>query len=117
MKRIDIDAAIRQHTQWRRQFLNAFAGGAYADMPLSEHRSCLLERTLGGIQPDTASDLEIVARLQRADRRFHQLANEIIDLSSNGLSCDADLLLPELTDASHQLVSELDRLRESRTTI
>ena len=31
MKRIDIDSAIRLHTQWRRQFLNAFAGGDYAD--------------------------------------------------------------------------------------
>lgn len=116
MKRIDIDAAIRQHTQWRRQFLNAFAGGAYADMPLSEHRSCLLERTLAAIPPGTASDTEIVTRLLQADRRFHQLANEIIDLSSNGESSDADLLLPELTEASHQLVSQLDSLRQLLAT-
>lgn len=47
MKRIDIDAAIRSHNQWRRQFLNAFAGGDYVDMPLSEHRSCLLSLQLG----------------------------------------------------------------------
>lgn len=110
MKRIDIDAAIRQHTQWRRQFLNAFAGGAYADMPLSEHRCCLLEHTLSRTPPLQAGP-EARTQLLRADRRFHQLANEIIDLSSNGQSSDADILLPELTDASHQLVSQLDRLR------
>lgn len=109
MKRIDIDAAIRQHTQWRRQFLNAFAGGAYADMPLSQHRGCALDKQLERL----ASDCSGLAALQIAHRRFHHLANEIVDLSSNGLSCDADLLLPELTEASHQLVSQLDKLRDT----
>ncbi|QKV56632.1 MAG: hypothetical protein HT580_04810 [Dechloromonas sp.] len=39
------------------------------------------------------------------------LANEIIDLSNNGLGDSADLLLPELNEASHQLVGQLDKLR------
>ena len=30
MSRIDIDATIQSHIRWRRQFLNAFADGAYA---------------------------------------------------------------------------------------
>ena len=50
MKRIDIDSAIKSHTQWRRQFLNAFAGGNYADMPLSAHRSCMLAITLSKVE-------------------------------------------------------------------
>lgn len=111
MGRIDLDGAIRSHTQWRRQFLNAFAGGSYADMPLSEHRSCQLclnlsaDRQLFGGFPD-------LARLTAADDRFHAIANDIIDLSQNGMADSADLLLPQLTDASHQVVSLLDQLRE-----
>jgi len=104
MTPIDIDQAIRLHTLWRRQFLNAFAGGAYADMPLSEHRSCML----GDVLHESGNH-----DLLQAHRRFHALANDIIELSNNGLSGDADLLLPELTEASHQLVSQLDRLRTS----
>lgn len=110
MKRIDIDSAIRLHTQWRRQFLNAFADGAYADMPLSEHRSCMLANALPvlGGSDGKATDLEQLAAIHD---RFHTLANEIIDLSNNGLGDSADLLLPELNEASHQLVGQLDKLR------
>ena len=100
MKRIDIDSAIRLHTQWRRQFLNAFAGGNYADMPLSAHRSCMLAITLSkaeGIDKESAT--------------YRQLTNEILELSNNGLADCADLLLPELNEASHQLVGQLDKLR------
>lgn len=105
---IDIQGAIRQHTQWRRQFLNAFAGGEYVDMPLSEHRGCTLDKTLAAlISP--AIDLQA---LNRAHQSFHVLANEIVELSNNGLGNAADLLLPELTEASHHLVKELDLLRE-----
>ena len=111
MQRIDIDAAIRQHTQWRRQFLNAFAGGAYADMPLSAHRGCSLCAQLQALTPPPAEAAALIA----ADRHFHELANEIVELSHNGLSADADLLLPELTEASHQLVSRLDHLRSATT--
>ncbi len=112
MKRIDIDGAIRSHTQWRRQFLNAFAGGDYADMPLSEHRGCTLAKALQaafGDTPLTAADRQ---QLIASHERFHALANEIIDLSNNGLGDSADLLLPELNEASHQLVGWLDKLRE-----
>jgi hypothetical protein len=110
MKRIDIDSAIRLHTQWRRQFLNAFADGAYADMPLSEHRSCMLANALPALggSDGKAADLEQLAAIHN---RFHTLANEIIDLSNNGLGDSADLLLPELNEASHQLVGQLDKLR------
>ena len=52
MERIDIDGAIRLHNQWRRQFLNAFAGGDYAEMPLSEHRSCTLASPAARPCPD-----------------------------------------------------------------
>ena len=111
MKRIDIDHAIRLHTQWRRQFLNAFAGGDYADMPLSEHRGCTLDKSL---QETTGSATESADFRSLVDvhERFHMLANEIVELSNNGLGDSADLLLPELNEASHQLVSQLDKLRE-----
>ena len=46
--------------------------------------------------------------------RFHAIANDIIDLSNNGLGDSADLLLPELNEASHLLVGQLDKLREQR---
>ena len=110
MKRIDIDHAIRMHTLWRRQFMNAFAGGAYADMPLSEHRACMLSPLIDEYiaHPPLAHDW---LALRKSHERFHALANEIIELSNNGLPCQADLLLPELADASHQLVTELDKLR------
>jgi hypothetical protein len=111
MSRIDIDAAIRKHNQWRRQFLNAFAGGDYADMPLSEHRSCTLAMEL---REDLGDGRQSSALLQLlvAHELFHGLADEIIDLSNNGLGDEADLLLPELNEAAHRLVAGLDRLRE-----
>lgn len=113
MKRIDIDGAIRLHTLWRRQFLNAFAGGNYADMPLSEHRGCTLDGALAAAAGDYTRQADWQALLCAHDR-FHALANEIVSLSHNGLSDQADLLLPELTEASHQLVAQLDKLRENR---
>ncbi|MBP5987119.1 MAG: CZB domain-containing protein [Azonexus sp.] len=106
MKRIDIDGAIRLHTLWRRQFMNAFAGGDYADMPLSEHRSCTLDEVL--------KDADVCPQLIAIHDRFHAIANDIIDLSNNGLGDSADLLLPELNEASHLLVGQLDKLREQR---
>lgn len=113
MKRIDIDSAIRLHTQWRRQFLNAFAGGAYADMPLSEHRGCTLGEMLNEAQGAYVASPDYQA-LVAIHERFHALANDIVDLSNNGLGDSADLLLPELNEASHQLVGHLDKLREQR---
>lgn len=104
MKRIDIDEAIRLHNTWRRQFLNAFAGGNYADMPLSEHRGCMLDRLLG-------NQAGVSVALTETHQRFHDLANEIVELSQNGLGDSADLLLPELNETAHQLVAALDQLR------
>ena len=109
MTQIDIDGAIRSHNYWRRQFINAFAGGDYADMPLSEHRGCTLAAALHNAK-GTADVRQLVA----IHERFHWLANEIVDLSNNGLGNSADLLLPELNEASHQLVVQLDKLREYR---
>lgn len=108
MKRIDIDGAIRLHNLWRRQFMNAFAGGDYADMPLSEHRGCTLVQALANVE-----DADI-RQLVAIHDRFHAIANDIIDLSNNGLGDSADLLLPELNEASHLLVGQLDKLREQR---
>lgn len=113
MTHIDIDGAIRSHNYWRRQFINAFAGGDYADMPLSEHRGCTLATALQKIQETAASSAD-VRELVAIHDRFHYLANEIVDLSNNGLGNSADLLLPELNEASHQLVVQLDKLREYR---
>ena len=113
MTRIDIDSAIRLHTQWRRQFLNAFAGGNYADMPLSEHRSCTLASSLRQAEGDYVQSADYQQLLKVHDH-FHALANEIVELSNNGLGDSADLLLPELNEASHQLVGQLDKLREQR---
>ncbi|WP_374341947.1 CZB domain-containing protein [Methyloversatilis sp.] len=115
MERIDIDGAIRLHNQWRRQFLNAFAGGDYAEMPLSEHRSCTLARALSDARGDYAESADY-KQLVAIHDRFHALANDIVDLSNNGLGDSADLLLPELNEASHQLVGQLDKLRERRPT-
>ena len=114
MKRIDIDAAIRSHNQWRRQFLNAFAGGDYVDMPLSEHRSCLLSLQLGRLRERHAGNA-VYQALLAADERFHDLANEVIELSNNGMASTADLLLPELNEAAHQLIAQLDAFRPLQT--
>jgi len=113
MKRIDIDNAIRLHTQWRRQFLNAFAGGNYADMPLSEHRGCTLGKALKEAQGAgvESPDYKTLVAIHEC---FHSLANDIVDLSNNGLGDSADLLLPELNEASHQLVGQLDKLRAAQ---
>lgn len=113
MKRIDIDGAIRSHIQWRRQFLNAFAGGDYADMPLSEHRGCTLAAALAKAQGAVVEHPAFACLIATHDR-FHQLATEIVDLSNNGQGNAADLLLPELNEASHQLVGQLDKLRQYR---
>ena len=111
MQHIDIDGAIKSHNLWRRQFMNAFAGGNYVEMPLSGHRGCMLLTELAKIKVRCAafSGLE---QLTQADQRFHALANEIIDLSNNGMGGTADLLLPQLTEESHQLVAMLDKLRD-----
>jgi hypothetical protein len=110
MTSIDIDAAIRSHNYWRRQFLNAFAGGGYADMPLSEHRGCTLGKALLDVGADHGGT-PAWRDLLRAHDRFHQIAGEIIELAGNGLADEADLLLPELSEASHQLAAALDGLR------
>lgn len=111
MTRIDIDGAIHLHNRWRRQFINAFAGGNYADMPLSEHRGCTLAKTLMDIADavETGDHQQLVA----IHDHFHALANDIVELSNNGLGDAADLLLPELSEASYQLVGQLDKLRGS----
>lgn len=114
MKRIDIDETIRLHNTWRRQFLNAFAGGAYADMPLSEHRSCTLSRFLNEAR-EAGTDQADYNSLITTHDRFHALAHDIVDLSQNGLGDSADLLLPELNETAHQLIALLDRLRDSQT--
>lgn len=113
MTRIDIDGAIRLHNHWRRQFINAFAGGAYADMPLSEHCGCTLAKALGEAQ-GAATESTDFRQLVAIHERFHALAKDIVSLSNSGLGDAADLLLPELSEASHQLVVELDKLREYR---
>jgi hypothetical protein len=111
MKHTDIDSAIKNHIRWRRQFLNAFAGGDYADMPLSEHRSCVLAKTLNEVQGDLANSAEFQL-LINLHKRFHFLANEVVELSSNGMASSADLLLPDLSETTHQLNTQLDKLRE-----
>lgn len=110
MTRIDIDGAISLHNRWRRQYINAFAGGNYADMPLSEHRGCTLARTLQDMA-DAVTEPADYQQLVAIHDHFHALANEIVELSNNGLGDAADLLLPELSEASHQLVGQLDKLR------
>ncbi len=102
MKAIDIDETIRLHGKWRRQFLNAFAGGNYVDMPLSDHRGCTLQ---------FCSDAALPAAINVLHERFHALANEIIELSQNGMGDSADLLLPELNETAHQFAAALDQLR------
>lgn len=102
MKAIDIDETIRLHGKWRRQFLNAFAGGNYVDMPLSDHRACKLPGCRENALP---------AEVEALHQRFHALADEIIELSQNGLGDSADLLLPELNEAAHQFAAALDQLR------
>ena len=106
MSGIDFDGVIRAHNNWRRQFMNAFAGGNYADMPLSDHRSCTLAGSLGAY-----AGFPTLPQLVAAHNHFHSLANDIVELSNNAQSDDADLLLPELAEASHQLVARLDQLR------
>ncbi len=111
MKSADITQVINEHTRWRRQFFNAFAGGNYADMPLSEHRGCVLVlklAALGGAIDGFAG----YARLLSVHDRFHAIASEIVDLSENGMAASADLLLPQLSEASYHVVELLGELRE-----
>ena len=110
MKRIDLDEMIRLHNMWRRQFVNAFAGGNYADMPLSGHRACTFDADLATLSDDAVPGGK--AALQAIHRQFHALASEILELSENGMADAADLLVPELTEASHQLMGRLDELRD-----
>lgn len=112
MNHTDFDNAIQLHTRWRRQFLNAFAGGNYADMPLSEHRSCGLAKILSEAAGNytLSPDFAVLVSLHT---RFHGLANEIVDLSNNGMGSSADLLLPELNETTHQLNAQLDKMRET----
>ena len=110
MQKIDFDEAIRLHNAWRRQFMNAFAYGSYADMPLSDHRGCMLGYAMAATD-DATRALPQFQQLIVAHARFHSIANEIQDLSSNGMADAADLMLPELTDQSHRLANLLDELR------
>lgn len=110
MHRIDFDEEIRLHNQWRRQFMNAFAAGSYADMPLSGHRGCLLAAALkSATGPCTRQPLFRLLVVEH--QRFHALCAEILELSENGLAGEADMMLPELADASHRLVGLLDEMR------
>lgn len=116
MNHADFDNAIKLHTRWRRQFLNAFAGGDYADMPLSEHRSCELAKKLDQA-PDTLKASADFALLVSLHGQFHFLANEVVELSNNGMASAADLLLPELNETTHQLNAQLDKMREALPAI
>lgn len=110
MQRIDFDEEIRLHNLWRRQFMNAFAAGSYADMPLSGHRGCSLAGALKeATGPCTQQPLFRLLKLEHD--RFHALCAEILDLSQNGMAGEADIMLPELADASHRLVGLLDEMR------
>lgn len=111
MNNADINEAVNAHTRWRRQFMNAFAGGNYADMPLSEHRGCLLAWQLGRLGA-VGERFAGLAALRDADAGFHALAGEIVELSENGMAASADLLLPQLAEASYQVVNLLGALRE-----
>ena len=111
MNPIDFDNAIRLHNAWRRQFMNAFAAGSYAEMPLSGHRGCQLAEALAAAPPTLAA-LPQLQQLIAVHARFHALANEIIELSDNGLADAADLMLPELAEQSFQLAGLLDELRD-----
>ena len=88
---IDFDEAIRLHNAWRRQFMNAFAYGSYAD--------------------DASRALPQFQALIKTHTRFHALASEIQELSSNGMADAADLMLPQLADESHRLANLFDELR------
>ena len=111
MDQIDFDNAIRLHNHWRRQFMNAFAAGSYADMPLSDHRGCTLADALKNA-PATLTASPQFQQLLETHRRFHVIADEVVDLSRNGMADAADLMLPELAEKSFQLASLFDELRE-----
>lgn len=111
MKHSDLDTAIQLHIRWRRQFLNAFAGGDYADMPLSEHRGCTLAKVLSEASGEYVASDEF-KQLVQLHNQFHTLAGEVVDLSNNGLGSTADLLLPELNETTHQLNAQLNKMRE-----
>jgi len=110
MQGIDFDEAIRLHNTWRRQFMNAFARGSYADMPLSDHQGCMFGYAIAAAD-DTSRALPQFQALIKAHTRFHSLASEIQELSSNGMADAADLMLPELSDVSHRLANLFDELR------
>ena len=110
MQGIDFDEAIRLHNGWRRQFMNAFARGSYADMPLSDHQGCMFGYAIAAAD-DASRALPQFQALIRAHSSFHALASEIQELSRNGMAEDADLILPELSDASHRLANLFDELR------
>ena len=110
MQGIDFDEAIRLHNGWRRQFMNAFARGSYADMPLSDHQGCMFGYAIAAAD-DASRALPQFQALIKAHTNFHALASEIQELSSNGMAEDADLMLPELSDASHRLANLFDALR------
>lgn len=110
MQGIDFDEAIRLHNAWRRQFMNAFARGSYADMPLSDHQGCTFGYHFAAAD-DTTRALPAFQAMVKAHTRFHALASEIQDLNYNGMADSADLMLPELADISHQLAELFDDLR------
>ena len=110
MQGIDFDEAIRLHNTWRRQFMNAFARGNYAAMPLSDHQGCMFGYAIAAAD-DASRALPQFQTLIRSHARFHALASDIQELSSNGMADDADLLLPELSDESHRLANIFDELR------
>ena len=56
--------------------------------------------------------LSVVVPAYNEEENVVPLANEIIDLSQNGMGDAADLLLPQLTDSSLALVAQLDWLRQ-----
>lgn len=115
MQKINFDEAIRLHNTWRRQFMTAFAAGSYADMPLSDHRGCTLGQALAAATGAAAEQPEF-QRLIAVHKRFHAIANEILELSVNGMADSADLMLPELADQSHRLANLLDELRSEQGT-
>jgi len=110
MQGIDFDEAIRLHNAWRRQFMNAFAQRSYADMPLSDHQGCMFGYAIAAADDASRAQRQFQSLIQ-THTRFHALASEIQELSSNGMASAADLMLPELADVSHRLANLFDELR------
>lgn len=112
---VSFSAAVDGHLAWRQCLIDTVVGSAAAPMhcvEVCDETGCLLGRWLDGAGKRRYGDLPSFGELGAQHSRFHQLACEILELSSSGRKEEAMHLIDgEFLSVSTEIIARMQRLR------